>query len=556
MNDPASRPGSRPVSGPGSKPISRPISGRRRLLHLLGFAVVWAVVAVPTWVLLFTHSETEMVVASHDAVVQPTFDGYVRLELGPYLPDARSKTGSLIGVDIELGKTTAKSAEQIAVRYAAIAAQPDAEIRRVREEIADLAWVQALRAAGIGLAPIGLWLLLGRTRRAQLMRRHPRFAIASMTAVAVAVLSILQPWRTAPEKVEDNTRWLGVAEAFPEVDVPEGLDAWQIRNGVVTEGTRRLVVSLFDTYETSKVYYRDVADRVPEIAAELHQPAEDETVAVLVSDRHDNIGMDPVVRAAADAAGATVVLDAGDDTSTGQSWETFSLDSLNDAFDGYDARVSVAGNHDHGDVVSNHLEKLGWTHLDGDAVTPFADVRITGVDDPRSSGLGNWRDQTGLTFAEVKETIADDVCKRDEDGERIATLLVHDANLGATALARGCTDLVVAGHLHVQKGPTRVVGENGKIGYSYTNGTTGGAAYAVAIGSKLRRDAQFTFVTYRDGRPVGIQPVTVKTTGMFLVADYIPLDLESSATEAPTTPTGSATPTDSATPTESATPTG
>ena len=53
-----------------------------------------------------------------------------------------------------------------------------------------------------------------------------------------------------------------------------------------------------------------------------------------------------------------------------------------------------------------------------------------------------------------------------------------------------------------------------------------GAAYALAIGSKLRRDAMCTFVTYRDGRPVGIQPVTVRTTGSLSVADYFGLDLE------------------------------
>ncbi len=117
------------------------------------------------------------------------------------------------------------------------------------------------------------------------------------------------------------------------------------------------------------------------------------------------------------------------------------------------------------------------------------------------------------------------MCELDAQGDRIATLLVHDANLGATALERGCTDLVLAGHLHVQVGPDRVDGENGKAGYTYTNGTTGGAAYAVAIGSKLRRDAQFTLVTYREGRPVGIQPVMVRTTGKIMVADYVPLDL-------------------------------
>jgi hypothetical protein len=84
---------------------------------------------------------------------------------------------------------------------------------------------------------------------------------------------------------------------------------------------------------------------------------------------------------------------------------------------------------------------------------------------------------------------------------------------------------VLAGHRHVQKGPTRVVGSNGSVGYSYTNGTTGGAAYAIAIGSKLRRDAELTFLTYRDGRPVGIQPVTVRTTGDLAVADYVELAL-------------------------------
>ena len=71
----------------------------------------------------------------------------------------------------------------------------------------------------------------------------------------------------------------------------------------------------------------------------------------------------------------------------------------------------------------------------------------------------------------------------------MSTVLVHDANLGATALARGCTDLVLAGHLHAQVGPDRVLGENGEIGeigYTYTNGTTGGAAYAIALGSKPR----------------------------------------------------------------------
>jgi hypothetical protein len=340
----------------------------------------------------------------------------------------------------------------------------------------------------------------------------------------VVTLLAVQPWGSDSERVQGNV-WLPMQDAFPEVTVPEELSRWQIQGGLVTRNTRRLVESLLDTYDKSKVFYTELVGRVGDVADQLRRPTEEETVAVLVSDRHDNIGMDQVVRAVADEAGATAVLTAGDDTSTGEPWEEFSLESLDSAFEGYDARVAVAGNHDHGPFVSRYLADLGWTHLNGQEEEPFGGVRMTGADDPRSSGLGSWRDETDLSFSEVEERIADDVCELDEKDERIATLLVHDANLGRTALARGCTDLVLGGHLHEQVGPDRVVGENGKVGYTYTNGTTGGAAYSIAVGSKLRRPAMFTFITYRDGRPVGVQPVTVTTKGELSVAEFVPLDL-------------------------------
>lgn len=505
-------------------------TGRRRALRVAAFLLAWVVVAIPSWVVLFTNSTTEMVLASHDAVVRPTLDGHVRLEMGPYLPDLRTSSGGRIGVAVEMGKTTATTTPELAERYAAIAARPEAEVRPVTRAVRGLAIDAALGAVAVGLVPIALWALVGPRRRAQLWRRRRqplrdwRGLLALTVAGAILLLAMPKPWDPEVDRVQPDT-WLPVQDAVTDVTVPEGLHGWEIQGGLVTRGTRRLLSSMFDTYDRSKVFYAGVIDRVDDIAGQLRQPEENETVAVLVSDRHDNIGMDEVVRAVADEAGATVVLDAGDDTSTGETWEKFSLDSLDSAFEGYDARVAISGNHDNGTFVNRHFASLGWTHLEGKPVTPFADVRITGIDDPRSSGLGTWRDETDLSFAEVEERIADDVCELDEEDERIATLLVHDANLGRTALARGCTDLVMGGHVHAQIGPNRVVGTNAKAGYSYTNGTTGGAAYAIAIGSKLRRDAQFTFVTYSEGRPVGIQPVTVRTTGELVVAAYVELDL-------------------------------
>ena len=487
--------------------------------------LVWLVTAVASWLVLFTHSQAPVVIASHDATVQPSFDGEIRLDLGPYLPDVRHRAPGTIGVRIVLGKTTADTGAELARRYAAIAAHPGAEERRIREEVSDLAVSSAVRAALVGLVPVGLWLLVGRDRRRQLVRAiSVRSGAAAVAGLAVVVLLAAQPWEGTDERVQENI-WIPVQDALPDVQVPSDLRGWQIQGGLVTSATRRLLQSLFDTYNKSVTFYSDVRSRVDTVVDRLHRPEEGQTVAVLVSDRHDNIGMDEVVRKVADAAGATAVLDAGDDTSTGETWEAFSLDSLDKAFDGYDARVAIAGNHDNGTFVSRYLSDLGWTHLEGKPVTPFGDVRMTGVDDPRSSGLGSWRDETGLSFEEVESRIADDVCKLDADGQRIATLLVHDANLGRLALQRGCTDLVLAGHLHVQVGPDRVVGENGKVGYRYTNGTTGGAAYAIALGSKLRREAEFTLVTYAGGRPVGIQPVRVVPQGRLVVGKYLPLDL-------------------------------
>jgi hypothetical protein len=244
---------------------------------------------------------------------------------------------------------------------------------------------------------------------------------------------------------------------------------------------------------------------------------------LLVTDRHDNIGMDPVARAIGDAGGATILFDTGDDTSTGEPWESFSLDSLAKAFDDIDQKYQVPGNHDNGDFIGEYLTDKGFTVLDGEQVTTDEGIRLLGVPDPRSSGLGSWKTTSGISFDDLAQQLADIACEADSNGERVATLLVHDANLGEPALDRGCVDLVLAGHLHTQVGPDRVVGDNGAVGVTFTNGTTGGAAFAVAVGSKLRRDAQVSLITYRDGRPVGIQPVSISTTNVFTVEPYYPL---------------------------------
>lgn len=506
------------------------------------FSLVWILIAVPVSFILFMNSSHPAVIASHDAVVRPTLDGYASLDLGPYLPNLRYPTTGALGAQIDLGKTNLTTYEALIERYAFIGSQPDGEIAKLQATLAGLAVDSAVSGGLVALAGPTLWILVGPRRRRELARRLTarRAAITCLAGVVVASAAV-QPWNRGEDETPDIV-WQSIGATLPEVPIPEEAEKIEVEGGLMTGGTKRLAESAFDTYARSLNFYNDVRAGAELLGPSLHQPEDDETVAVLVSDRHDNIGMDKVARAIGDAGGATVLFDAGDDTSTGGRWEAFSLESLNQAFVDYDDRYAIAGNHDHGDFVSTYLDDLGFTTLDSDVVDGVDGLRLLGVHDPRSSGLGTWRDSAGLTFAEHSAQLGDLACEREADGDRINTLLVHDANSGGPALERGCVDLVLGGHLHAQLGPSRVIGENGRAGYTYTNGTTGGAAYALAIGSKLRRDAQVTLVTYREGRPVGIQPVTVRTVGDFEVGDYEVLDLAAGLADAGNDPSAEASP--------------
>lgn len=490
----------------------------RAAVKVLAYVGAWLVGALVVTAVLFFSSSRSVELASHDAVVRPNLTGYAVLQTGPVLPDVRVDSGRRLGVDIRLEKTDARSIDELVRRYGYIGGQAEGQVATVTGALEDMLRDAAVRGAVVALVPIAVWLLVGRTRRRELRDRlGPRQALIGVAAVTVLGVGIWQPW-SEPRVEEDDGEWVSLADFLgPEVPVPKDLDEVQVRGDVLTGQTRRLIESAVETYDKSKAFYATAADLAADL--DLRVPEEGDTVVAFVSDRHDNIGMDPVARAIADAGGATAVFDGGDDTSTGKSWEAFSLDSVSKAFEGFD-RWGVTGNHDHGDFVHDHLADRGWTMLDGEIVEGPGGTSLLGVGDPRSSGLGSWRDESGLTFDEVAARIADAACASEE---RVTTILVHDANLGRPALDRGCADLVLGGHLHVRVGPTEVVGENGEVGHTYTSGTTGGAAYAIAIGSKPRRSADVSLVTYRDGRPLGIQWVTLQPNGVFEVGDWVPL---------------------------------
>ncbi len=498
--------------------------GRGRRIAVMGaYVVAWALLALVASIGVFLQSDRSLTLASHDATAQPDFTGRVVLRTGPVLPDVRVDSGSVFGLNVILGKTDAASTDELLARYALIASQPDGPVAKIDNVIEQLLLDAVIKGAILGSIPVFVWVLIGAGRRRELARRLLSRQGAGGGVVVVLVLTGLwAPWEPDEDTLEGGSEWVSL-ESFlgPAVVLPDEARGIEVLGDVTTVQTKRLIASAVDSYDKSLTFYATAEEAAADL--DLRDPEAGETVVALVSDRHDNVGMDPVARAIADAGGATAVFDVGDDTSTGRTWEAFSLDSVTAAFDDYDDRWGVAGNHDNGVFVSDYLAERGWTMLAGEAVDGPAGSRLLGVDDPRSSGLGAWRDEVGLSFEEVGSRLADAACAADEDGERVATVLVHDANLGDETLERGCADLVVGGHLHVQEGPTAVTGDNGAVGHSFTTGTTGGAAYAIAVGSKIRRPAQVTLITYAEGRPVGLQPVTLQTNGRFDVSEFVEL---------------------------------
>ncbi|MCW2839227.1 MAG: hypothetical protein JWR55_710, partial [Aeromicrobium sp.] len=299
-----------------------------------------------------------------------------------------------------------------------------------------------------------------------------------------------------------------------------------LAEGSATSSSRALVQGALYLYRDSVTFYEALEDNARETV--LRTPEEGQTTALVVTDRHDNIGMDPVVRTIADRAQARLLIDLGDDTGQGASWESFSINSLAREFDGFET-VAVAGNHDT-DAVAEQMADKGFTVLDGEPVE-VGGVRFLGGSDPRGTKLTGYTEDAKTRndgLAEQDVALRDAACSADEGGERVGVLAVHSWASASEVAASGCVDLVLTGHLHYQVGPSAIDGPGETTTTRLTTGTTGGAVLPIALGSSLRRQAQASIVTFdAEGVPVGLQVVSFNPSKVIEVADYVELPLPS-----------------------------
>ena len=510
-------------------------------MRLLGKALavlaVILAVAVPTTWSLFMQSERYLVIGAHDATVRPVTDGHATLDFGALLPQVRVPIDvpGNIGVAIDLGDSQSAGLEQMLARDAVIASQPEGEIRAVRTAVIGMGTSAAIRGLGLGLlagtAVVLIWTALGARRRDELrlrLSRPSRAQVLTVSAtglvVAGSLVAVVVPGGAAGRPTK---QWVPLTQEFPEVpnDI-SGLQRIQLAQGSATSSSRALVEGALYLYRDSVTFYETLEETAQQ--AVLRVPEEGQTTAIVVTDRHDNIGMDPVVRRIADRAQARMLIDLGDDTGQGASWESFSINSLAREFDGFET-VAVAGNHDT-DAVAEQMADQGFTVLGGRPVE-VGGVRFLGASDPRGTKLTGYTEDAATRnsgLAGQDSALRDAACSADEDGDRVGVLAVHSWASASQVAASGCVDLVLTGHLHYQVGPTAIDGPGETTTTRLTTGTTGGAVLPIALGSSLRRQAQVSVVTFDpEGVPVGVQVVSFNPSKVIDVAEYVTLPMPS-----------------------------
>lgn len=498
------------------------------------------VVAVPTAWTVFLHSERYLVIGAHDATVRPVTDGHATLDFGALLPQVRVPIDAPggIGIAIDLGDSQGVGLEEMLARDAVIASQPEGEIRALRSAVVDMAASAAIRGLGAGLlaatSTVLVWTAVGPRRRRELRSRWSgpdRRQVLAGSATALVVVTALVLVAVPDDDGRPTRQWLSLTEEFPELPTDNaGLRQIQLAEGSATSSSRALVEGALYLYRDSVTFYEALDANARQ--AVLRTPQDGETTALVVTDRHDNIGMDPVVRTIADRAQARMLIDLGDDTGQGASWESFSINSLAREFEGFET-VAVAGNHDT-DAVAEQMADRGFTVLNGEPVE-VGGVRFLGASDPRGTTLAGYTEDAATRsggLAEQDVALRDAACAADESGDRVGVLAVHSWASASEVAASGCVDLILTGHLHYQVGPRAIDGPGETTTTRLTTGTTGGAVLPIALGSSLRRQAQVSVVTFSaEGVPVGVQVVSFNPSKTIEVAAYTPLPMSSQGAE-------------------------
>lgn len=195
------------------------------------------------------------------------------------------------------------------------------------------------------------------------------------------------------------------------------------------------------------------------------------TTAVLTTDLHCNLDMIALAGRLDALSGAQLHLDDGDLTMTGSSPEQVCVDALTDAIPSGVARVATIGNHD-SEATANQLRARGWTVTDG-TVQSAAGLRILGDVDADRSPAGGTYQRGSENSAQIGARLARTSCKAGAD---VDVVLIHQPYTFGPLVSEGCAPLLLAGHVHQERGMSVTQGGNAVVAQLISGAGKGGTS--------------------------------------------------------------------------------
>lgn len=195
------------------------------------------------------------------------------------------------------------------------------------------------------------------------------------------------------------------------------------------------------------------------------------TTAVLTTDLHCNLDMIALAGRLDALSGARLHLDDGDLTMTGSSPEQVCVDALTDAIPSGVERVATIGNHD-SEATAHQLRARGWTVTDG-TVQSAAGLRILGDVDADRSPAGGTYQRGSENSAQIGARLARTSCKAGAD---VDVVLIHQPYTFGPLISEGCAPLLLAGHLHQEKGMSVSRGGNTTVTQLISGAGKGGTS--------------------------------------------------------------------------------
>ena len=189
----------------------------------------------------------------------------------------------------------------------------------------------------------------------------------------------------------------------------------------------------------------------PMVTGARSVPERGRKTAVLTTDLHCNLDVIAFSGVLDQLSGADVHMDDGDLTMTGSGPERVCVDALTQAVPSSTDKVATIGNHD-SDATAARLRSQGWTVTDG-SVQTVAGITVLGDDDAERTTTAGTKPRSGETTEQIATRLAKVSCGRTP----VDVVLIHQPATFDPLMKEGCAPLLLAGHVHAERGMTTAI---------------------------------------------------------------------------------------------------